>query len=117
MKIMELVVKSKASGRITAKQKLWQGIVAGLGSIISGDDAVIHHAVGVTGKHNKVAIGPWWIIPLTNEEHLALHAGDSFGFHSRKEFEKDAFTQVCQLLHPTDYITEEVEKAIEGYHR
>jgi len=101
----------------TAQQVRWRELVRSLGSIISNEDAVIHHCVGVTGKHNKVRIGHWWIIPLTNEEHLALHAGETFGFHSRKEFEKDAFTQVCQLLHPTDYITEEVEKAIEGYHR
>ena len=101
----------------TAMQKRWREQVRGLGSIIDGDDAVIHHCVGVTGKHNKVHIGNWWIIPLTNEQHLALHAGETFGRESRKAFEKEAFTDVCQMLYPTEYITEEIYDAIQDYRR
>lgn len=100
----------------TAQQKRWRELVRRLGSILTGDDAVIHHCVGVTRKHNKVHIGHWWIIPLTNEQHLALHAGETFGFDSRKEFEKDAFTQVCQRLFPEDYISGEVFETIMAYH-
>lgn len=101
----------------SAKQKQWRERVRALGSILSGDDAVIHHAVGVTARHRKVHIGHWWIIPLTNDEHLALHAGECYGFGSRKEFEKDAFTQVCQRLYPDRYITDEIYNAIQDYHR
>ena len=101
----------------TAQQVRWRELVRSLGSIVSNEDAVIHHCVGVTGKHNKVAIGPWWIIPLTNEEHLALHAGETFGLDSRKMFEKWAFTEVCQMLYPEQYITDEIYDAIQDYHR
>lgn len=101
----------------TAKQKRWMGEVARLGSIISGRPAIVHHCVGTTGKHNKIEIGHWWVIPLTPEEHRALHhQGETFGFESRKAFEKDAFVQVCQLTYPIEYITEEIESAIMGYH-
>ena len=106
-----------------AAQKRWREYVRSLGSIISGDDAVIHHACGRTGKHNKVDIGHWWVIPLTNDEHLALHAGETFGHDSRKEFEKDAFSDVVVKLKfrrdikLTDFPEWSVEQAIAGYHR
>ena len=79
----------------TAAQKRWREAVRDLGSIMSGGPAVVHHAVGCSGKHNKVAIGHWWLIPLTDEEHKALHAGETFGHDSRKEFEKHEF---CHLV-------------------
>jgi hypothetical protein len=100
----------------TAKQKQWRETVRGLGSILSGDDAIIHHPVGATGKHNKVHIGNWWLVPLTNDEHLALHAGVCFGHASRKEFEKAAFTDICQRLYPERYITDEIYDAIQDFH-
>jgi hypothetical protein len=83
-------MRSKGNAPTTA-QKRWREAVRELGSVISGDPAVIHHPVGATGKHNKVDIGHWWVIPLTDEEHKALHAGETFSYESRKEFEKQEF--------------------------
>lgn len=91
-------MKSKGNAP-TAAQKRWREAVRELGSVISGGPAVIHHPVGCSGKHNKIEIGHWWVIPLTDEEHKALHRGEEiwrntklFGHcESRKEFEKAAF--------------------------
>ena len=104
----------------TADQKRWREIVREQGSVISGEPAVIHHAIGATGSHNKVKIGHWWLIPLTDDEHKALHNGDTFGFDSRKEFEKAMFAQVCMEScdhHPWEWQPpEEVYNAIQAYH-
>lgn len=103
----------------TAAQKRWVEAVANLGSIISGDPAQIHHCVGVTGKHNKVHIGPYWILPLTEGEHLALHAG-LYG-KCRRQIEKDLFREVLRKLEPdeslNDWPPQDVLNAIEDYHR
>jgi len=107
----------------TAAQKRWREAVRDLGSIISGGPAVIHHAVGATGKHNKVEIGHWWLIPLTNDEHLALHGGNldwllcetRWEGMSRKELERFWFSRVvmdADICPPT-----EVLEAIMDYHR
>lgn len=104
----------------TAAQKRWREAVRELGSVISGEPAVIHHPVGATGKHNKVDIGHWWVIPLTDEEHKALHAGETFGHESRKEFEKSAFQSVCFSLGFNGFewtVAPEVDLAIMDYHR
>jgi len=90
--------------------------VRGLGSIISGDPAVIHHAVGATGKHNKVEIGHWWLIPLTDREHKMLHAGNLVV--NRKEFEKGAFLDVVADDRMDQFeVPNEVFEAIQDYHR
>jgi len=115
-------VQSKRHNR-TAADKRWHNAVASLGSIVSGGPAVLHHAVGATAKHNKQDIGEKWVIPLTNDEHLALHAGETFGHDSRKEFEKQAFKDVVEALKfrrdikLTDFPDWNVEQAIAGYHR
>lgn len=102
----------------TAAQKRWREAVRELGSVISGGPAVIHHPVGVTGKHNKVHIGHWWVIPLTDEEHKALHAGETFVCESRKEFEKVAFETVLNNERFDDgAMTPTVYHAIMNYHK
>jgi len=105
----------------TAAQKRWRECVRAFCSIVSDEPAVIHHCVGATGKHNKLAIGHWWILPLTQAEHLALHAGDTFGHGSRKEFEKHEFEYMCarlsDLLWAKDMPPPEVMEAIQDYHR
>ena len=103
-----------------AAQKRWLEAVAGLGSIISGGPAEIHHCVGVTGKHNKVAIGHEWIIPLTPSEHLAIHRSTLriTEWTDRKSFEKEAFTWVCtDLRGHKDMPAVEVIEAIADYRR
>ena len=101
-------------------QKDWMEAVRELGSVISGGPAVIHHVVGRTGKHNKVHIGHWWLIPLTDDEHKALHKGDrdlySDIFETRKEFEKWAFKLVCNQIGATPF-SGDVYRAIRGYHK
>jgi|TARA_R110000787_G_scaffold89778_1_gene189943 hypothetical protein len=100
----------------TAAQKRWREAVRDLGSIISGEPAVIHHPVGATGKHNKVAIGHWWVIPLTDAEHKALHAGEKFGFHSRAIAEKGWFAAVLLSLDES-IVPSHVYRAIMDYHK
>ena len=104
-----------------AAQKRWREAVRSLGSIISGGPAVVHHCSGRTAKHNKVEIGHFWIIPLTDAEHKALHNGETFTFGSRKEFEKSAFLNTVErvhLLNPNaDLPPTDVLQAIANYHR
>lgn len=113
----------------TSAQKRWREAVRELGSVISGEPAVIHHPVGTTGKHNKVDIGHWWVIPLTDEEHKALHAGGKpwenlsieHAMMTRKEFEKQAYEEVRKLLFlyevAVDLPPYMVDVSIENYHR
>lgn len=118
-------MKSKGN-QPTAAQVRWREAVRGLGSVISGGPAVIHHPVGCTGKHNKIAIGHWWIIPLTDEEHKQLHGhvpiwDDIMPVHSRKQFEQWAFkwhvVEVLaeQKLLPDQY-TFDINHAIMDWH-
>lgn len=104
----------------SAKQKKWREAVRSLGSVISGAPAVIHHPVGRTGKHNKIHIGHWWVIPLTDEEHRALHSGGRpWGDQwTRKEFERWAFLDVCIRVPADDHvIPADVIDAVADYHR
>ena len=109
-----------------AAQKRWMEAVRAQGSIISGGPAVIHHVVGRTAKHNKVAIGHWWILPLTDDEHKLLHS-DKAAFdlqwlcadQNRWFVEKEMFQLVMDKLHPEsiEMVPEDVYDAIWGYHR
>jgi hypothetical protein len=52
---------------------------------------------------------------LCDEHHRALHAGNSYEYQSRKEFEKGEFARILDDHdHP---VPPEVESAIMGYHR
>ena len=106
--------------RPTAAQKRWREAVRELGSIISGGPAVIHHPVGRKGKHNKVDVGHWWVIPLADDEHKGLHKGDDFILEgsTRKQFEKFWFSRVLMDLEGNpDFPSEEVVDAIMDYRR
>tara|TARA_Y100000310_G_C20598574_1_gene771807 strand:- start:1085 stop:1432 length:348 start_codon:yes stop_codon:yes gene_type:complete len=106
----------------TANQKRWREAVRELGSVISGNrPCVIHHPIGVTGKHNKVAIGHWWVIPLTDFEHRELHRGvpiwRDLAVHSRKQFEIERFDDVKWYLSANKVQPpNEVFEAIADYH-
>lgn len=53
-----------------ARQKRWIARVAEYGCVITGSPNVqIHHCVGRTAKSNKVAVGHWFILPLSVELH------------------------------------------------
>ena len=99
-----------------AAETRWRESVREMGSVLSGAPAVIHHAAGRTARHNKVDIGHWWLIPLTDDEHKRLHGGE-YG-KDRKEMEKHWFVHVLKHLadHP-DKPSGEVQDAIFGYHR
>ena len=101
----------------TMEQKRWRESVRELGSVISGEPAIIHHPVGASGKHNKVHIGHYWLIPLTDSEHKDLHNGvkiwDEDLYQTRKEFEKGAFNYVISRVCDVSW---EVRKAIQDYH-
>lgn len=104
-----------------AVQRRWRELVRSLGSVVSGLPAEIHHPVGRTGRHNGVAIGHWWLIPLTWEEHQGAE-----GIHShpnRRRREKELFRLVLGrvvLMHngerPECYPPAHVIEAIEDYH-
>jgi hypothetical protein len=102
----------------TKAQKRWMDQVASLGSIISGKFPVeMHHCVGFTGKHNKILIGPWWILPLTESEHKYVHLAAD-----RKDREKRLFVQVkakwVEQFYPLEMpVPDEVQDAIMEYHR
>jgi hypothetical protein len=110
-----------------AAQKRWREAVRELGSVISRCPAVIHHPVGRTAKHGKVEIGHWWVIPLTDEEHKALHNGQLDYYlcetHwegcGRKDFEKSAFGSVVGMLGGLGQtqVPEQVFNAILDYHK
>lgn len=117
-------MKSKGNAP-TAAQKRWREAVRGLGSVISGAPAVIHHPVGCTGKHNKIAIGHWWILPLTDEEHKLLHLNELKFKKTRKTFEKLMYKKILNKMFfkPEKYIKADdfppfaVDVAIEDYHK
>lgn len=113
----------------TQAQKDWREAVRELGSVISGAPAVIHHPIGCgkNAKHNKIHIGHWWVIPLTDEEHKALHNGFCIWeqshpdmFETRKEFEKGAFKELMfgtQWRGPLEIPGPDKVSAIMDYHR
>lgn len=89
-------------------KQLWRfrETVRELGSVLSSRPAVIHHVVGRTAVHRKVAIGHWWILPLADDEHRMLHSHrwaleeQALGFimGSRWDFEKLMWSRVLQQL-------------------
>lgn len=114
----------------TAAERRYHDWLRGMGCAICGSPTAIHHAVGSTGRHNKIHIGQWWVINLCYDHHQGsggIH-GDLSSFDgfdqkilggTRKEIEKSLF-----LLFSAKYeeqsreeIPEEVKQAIAGYHR
>lgn len=100
-----------------AVEKKWLELVAG-----THPGSVVHHPVGSTAKHNKIEIGNWWIIPMRDWDHRALHnQAATFGYESRKAFEKARFSDLFD--HPAIqaredlWPPEEAIKAIREYHK
>lgn len=95
----------------TAVQKEWREEVRSLGPI----GCEIHHCVGVTGKHNKVEIGHWWILPLSPEQHRDIHSRID-----RKLHEKTLFGWMLakyEAIYGAPPVPPEVLEAIRGYRR
>jgi hypothetical protein len=113
----EMQGKSKKRKGRNASQGRWMSAVRMLGSVISGGPALVHHCIGETGSHNKIKVGHEFIIPLTELEHKALHKGDTFGYESRKDFEKAAFHKISFALHDhPDLPAQHIIDAIMDYH-
>ena len=113
-----------------AAEKRWHDWLRDRGCAICSMPASIHHAVGSTGKHNKVHIGQWWVLNLCHTHHQGpggIH-GDMSAFEffdraylgdTRKEIERSVFE-----MNVGDYerlkgetIPEDVKNAIKSYRR
>ena len=60
----------------------------------------VHHCKGSTYKHNKVLIGHWFCIPLSQSAHSAYHNG------SKKWKLMHGLQSNIWVLHMIDYIAE-----------
>lgn len=79
----------------TAAQIKWREEVRALGCIVGmekGPHIQIHHVLGATAKHNKVAIGHWYILPLTPWAHLDNPVLNVT--HNKRLFEAQYGTQI-----------------------
>ncbi len=85
-----------------AAEKRYHAWLRDQGCAICGQPAALHHAIGSTGKHNKVHIGQWWVINLCYDHHQGPggihHDLSAFSDHdkkqlggTRKEIEKSLF--------------------------
>lgn len=76
----------------------------------------IHHVIGRSGKHNKVHIGHWFILPIPFDLH-DVHSNHPLNVtHFRKRFtaefgnQRDLWLKMVELM---DYdVPEEVKNAI-----
>ena len=77
--------------------------------------SVIHHPVGVTGKHNKVKIGHWWIIALSEASHDLIH---TIGKERKDEEKLQFFVQMLMYMQVYGKIPvpAEVINSISDYH-
>lgn len=111
----------------TAEQKRWHSAVASLGCLVCGSSPQLHHAVGATcevrasDKITRLPIGHWWVIPLCDEHHRGLHAGEAYDHDSRKDYEKWAFRHIVARLWADlglkAFPTTEIIEAIQDYHK
>lgn len=83
------------------KHRKWEEAVRSLGCIITGDPVcVIHHPLGRSGKHNKVRIGGWLVLPLREDYHVhtdySVH-GNKKRFIEENGRQCDMFKSVIEL--------------------
>ena len=51
----------------------WREIVRSHGCVLDmGNPVQIHHVVGRTAKHNRVDIGHWFILPVSEQAHREI---------------------------------------------
>ena len=107
--------------RPNTAQHAWRELVRDMGCVVSGGWPVeIHHCVGRTGRHDGGAIGHWWSLPLTRDEHQGpegIHRNPNGKARERALFEhvlqrvgRAAMQAGC--MPPGDVI-----EAIRSYHR
>lgn len=109
----------------TARQKDFHNQLARLGCMICRGPARLHHCVGASARHNKIAIGQWWLIPLCDEHHQhgpeAVHVSPeafakTVGVETRKQAEKVLFSEALSMLEKNP-VPLEVVQAIDSYRR
>ncbi len=87
------------SKQANAKQKQWMKDIAsfidevGLGGLYGQEfegrkDFQLHHVLGRSAKHNKVAIGHWFIIPVPVELHDVSSNNPDNVTHFKNNFTK-----------------------------
>ena len=89
----------RPSAKPSSRERLWMRSIAwliqegGLGLLYGAEyagrtDFQLHHVVGRTAKHNKVAIGHWFIIPVPVELHDVSSNHPDNVTHHKKRFIK-----------------------------
>lgn len=105
----------------TADQLRFHNWLAEQGCAVCGDHAELHHCVGSSGKHNKIAIGQWFLIPVCSYHHRDTRAGIHAAGQWRKVLEKMFFTMLVGVYreeHENRLPCEpEVLEAIANYHQ
>jgi len=71
------------------KFREWEELFRSLGCIITGGPAQIHHPIGRKGKHNKLLIGPKFIIPLHYDYHMVTGSHPNAYHKNKKGFIKE----------------------------
>lgn len=67
-----------------------------------------HHVLGREGKHNKVHIGRWFVLPISKEYHDTLSNNPLNVTHFRKRFtaefgnQRDMFAAMCAVIQDED---------------
>lgn len=111
---------------VPVKARRWMAWVGQRPCINCVAPANVHHCAGATARHNKVAIGDWWLLPLCPE----CHQGDDGIHHSRRRFfgsavsrkttEKMMFERLMDWARAdsacVDMPSQQVIDAIEDYH-
>ena len=107
-----------------AKQKKWMADIAewsicnvGLlyGEEYDGAMVQLHHVLGRSAKHNKVAIGHWFILPVPFELHDVSSNHPDNVTHCKKAFIKrfgkqsDLFNKMAMIMDEQDYETPDLE--------
>lgn len=114
----------------TAAEKRYHDWLREKGCAICGRPTAIHHAVGSTGKHNKVHIGQWFVVNFCYDHHQGqggIH-GDLSAFDyydrfalgkTRKEIEKSLFARFAVIYEQQtgESIPADVREAISDYRR
>ena len=91
-----------------AKQKQWMSDIAnfidevGMGGLYGEEyegrtDFQLHHVLGRSAKHNKVAIGHWFVIPVPFELHDVSSNHPLNVTHHKKAF-KNEFGDQCGIF-------------------
>lgn len=92
---------TKQSRGPNADEKAFQAWLKQRPCIIGGMGITeVHHCKGSTLKHNKVHIGHWFCLPLSQEQHRAYHA-------ATKSWQAEYGSQAAIWLSVHDMYTEQ----------